>query len=220
MSNHSRRTAERAAADKRNRSTMVIVVAVALTVIGGLAAFALLSGGGGTASAVAGASGSSIDSETTALRPCPQGDPNAPATEALPAQSLPCLDGTGDLSFASLTGKPTIINVWASWCPPCVAELPWLAGFDRAVGDQVQMIGVDVSDESGAALRMLASSGVTYPSVFDPAGSTRATLGWSGTPVTYFIRPDGTLAYRHEGRLPDEATLYQLAAQYLGVQTS
>ena len=153
------------------------------------------------------------------LRPCPTSSGGiAAVTNGLPAEPLPCL-GTGpDFSLASLTGKPAVVNVWGSWCPPCREELPWFAALDRAVGGQLQVVGVDVSDDADSALATVADLGVRYPSVFDPNGTTRVSLQWAaGTPVTLLVRADGTIAYRIEGRVQDEATLRALVAQHLGI---
>ena len=206
MSVRKRRADQRAAHQARQRRNGIIAVVVIVVLVASFFVATQLTSGGSAPAAAAD------------LRACPTAsvDPAANAGD-LPDQTLDCLGDGPAVNFASLTGKPTILNVWASWCPPCVAELPWIAELDDQAKDQVQVIGIDVNDERDSALSMLASAGVHYPVVFDPEGRTRATLGWAGTPMTLFIRPDGTVAHRVDGRLPDASTLRQLAQQYLGV---
>jgi thiol-disulfide isomerase/thioredoxin len=86
--------------------------------------------------------------------------------------------------LASLRGKPVVVNVWASWCGPCIAEAPGLAATSRELGGRVQFVGVDIQDQRPAARAFIARYGWTYPSVFDPTGAIRDGLGFLGQPVT------------------------------------
>jgi cytochrome c biogenesis protein CcmG/thiol:disulfide interchange protein DsbE len=82
--------------------------------------------------------------------------------------SLPELGHGGRmLSLAEFTGRPVIINFFASWCVPCKRETPLLARFYRAHHGEVPVIGIDSNDQAEAALRFLAAAGVTYPVAVD-----------------------------------------------------
>ena len=86
-----------------------------------------------------------------------------------PAFSLPRLDGTGDVSLASLRGKTVVLNFFASWCQPCKREAPDLESLWRhSRSDGLVVLGVDSGDAKGSARRFLSAHGVTYPVVFDP----------------------------------------------------
>ena len=90
-------------------------------------------------------------------------------------------------------GTPVIVNVWASWCAPCRAEMPLL---DRAAADyegRVVFLGVASKDSRGEAAEFLDDVGVTYPSVFDATGDVRQALGLRGFPTTYFFDASGDL---------------------------
>lgn len=205
MGERKRRAQDRDATRRRRRLNAIVgAVVVVLLVLGSVLATRLSS------------SSAAADSDST-VRPCPTASASPLPQTDLPDQSLECLGSGPALNFASLAGKPTIINVWASWCPPCVAELPWIAAFDDRAKGAVQVIGVDVSDDRISALSMLRSAGVHYPSVFDPQAATRGTLQWSGTPITLFIDANGTVVHREEGRMPDATSVELLARQYLGV---
>jgi thiol-disulfide isomerase/thioredoxin len=203
----------------RRRRTVIVAVASVVGVLGILGLMTVV-GSASQSSATGGGSGGDPKLVAAAnLRPCPNSSGNVTAVvDGLPADALPCLGEGPDFSLASLTGKPAIVNVWGSWCPPCREELPWFATLDEAAAGQLQIVGVDVSDTADSALTTLADIGVHYPSVFDPQGKTRVSLQWAGgTPVTLLVRADGSIAHRIEGRLPDEATLRALVAEHLGV---
>jgi len=203
----------------RRRRTMIVAIASIVGVIGVLGLMTLVGGASESSAAGGGSGGDPTLVAAANLRPCPTSTRSVTAVvDGLPSDPLPCL-GTGpDFSLAALTGKPAIVNVWGSWCPPCREELPWFAALDKAAAGQLQIVGVDVSDTADSALTTLADIGVHYPSVFDPQGKTRVSLQWAGgTPVTLLVRADGSIAYRIEGRVPDEATLRALVAEHLGV---
>lgn len=121
----------------------------------------------------------------------------------LPASALP--DQTGEQYHLPLfKGKPLIVNFWASWCAPCIAELPELealaAGFDE---DDPHVILVNL-DRGGqpAAQPLLEKSGIVTPlSLFDPKARWAKTLQVRGLPLTLFISADQNMYWFHTGPL-------------------
>ena len=101
--------------------------------------------------------------------------------------------------LAQLRGKPVVVNVWASWCGPCVVEAPGLARVAREYEGRVQFLGVDVLDQRGAAQAFVRRFGWTYPSVFDPTGAVRNDLGFVGQPVTLVIDSSGKRDFTWSG---------------------
>lgn len=148
---------------------------------------------------------------------CPPSDAaRAPASpDGLPDTTLPCLGPGPEVTLSGLGPPPTVLNVWASWCPPCRAEMPMLAALAADAGDQLNVLGVNVLDDRDAAADYAAL--VPLASVYDADGATRASLGWTGPPVTLFIDPSGRVVHRIIGRIPDERTLRDDVEQYLGV---
>lgn len=113
----------------------------------------------------------------------------------LGAEALPGIPG---LTNAGLTqGKLTVVNFWASWCPPCRAEHPTLI----ALRDEgVRVVGVNMLDRADDALGFLKEQGNPFAAVvFDPRGKTRLDWGVTAPPETFILRPDGTVAYRFIG---------------------
>ncbi|MDE0974348.1 MAG: TlpA disulfide reductase family protein [Candidatus Nanopelagicales bacterium] len=152
------------------------------------------------------------------LDPCPTQEPNPDtANPGLPDQVFDCLGDSSQISLAKLRGMPMVINVWASWCPPCIAELPLLEKMSQELTGQVDFIGINLEDNPTKALQLMQDFDIKYPSVFDPAGDTRAPLTILGPPVTYFVTSNGIIAGRWDGAIPDQETFDTLLKQFLGV---
>lgn len=154
-----------------------------------------------------------------ALDPCP---PNAENPDAaipgLPTLSFRCLGHGPDVDLSRLRGKPTVINVWASWCPPCIAEMPILTAAAADLRGEVQFLGVNIQDRDASALQMLSDFGADFPSVVDEAGTVRGALAISGPPVTFFVDERGVIVGRHNGALPSTEYFDALMNEYLGVE--
>ena len=130
----------------------------------------------------------------------PETGPPTPAANATRApllpttvNALPPMDVAGFHSLLhQLRGTPVLVNIWASWCGPCVAEASLLSAAARS-HPEVQFLGVDVADSRGGALRFLSTHGVPYPSVFDPTAAIKNDLGAFGQPDTYVYDASGAL---------------------------
>ncbi len=119
---------------------------------------------------------------------------------ALPDAAFALLDG-GGFRFADLTGTPIVVNLWASWCGPCVAEMPDFQLVYERVSDRVAFVGVNHSDNEAAARDLADRTGVQYPLVRDPTGSVAATLEAARMPTTFFVGADGRVVGVHPGEL-------------------
>jgi cytochrome c biogenesis protein CcmG/thiol:disulfide interchange protein DsbE len=133
---------------------------------------------------------------------------NATAAALLPSHvaSLPTFDvQTYQQLLTQLQGTPVVVNVWAAWCGPCKAEAPLLHTASQTYGDRVQFLGVDILDSLDGARGFIADHGLTYPSVFDPSGAIRDSLGMVGQPVTVFYDADGNVVSSWDGQLSQTA---------------
>lgn len=152
----------------------------------------------------------------TAL-PAPAGPGSrAEPRRTLPGIELPCLGPGAPVRLADLRG-PAVLNVWASWCGPCAAEIPFLVEANRELGSRVRFVGVDLTDEPPDARAWNAFHDVGWPSLRDPDGAIRGPLRVPGPPVTFFIRSDGTLAAVHYGAFTSADEVREAVAKNLGV---
>ena len=113
------------------------------------------------------------------------------------------MTGLGDipvLTDADLrTGKVTVVNFWASWCPPCRAEHPVLKAM---AADGVRVAGINMMDDPEKALAYLADDGNPFFALAtDPQGRNRVEWGVTAPPETFIIRGDGTVAFKFVGPL-------------------
>tara|TARA_B100000378_G_scaffold75126_1_gene58397 strand:- start:600 stop:926 length:327 start_codon:yes stop_codon:yes gene_type:complete len=107
-----------------------------------------------------------------------------------------------------------VVNLWATWCAPCLAEMPDLEAFHRQRGAEIQLIGLNISDSPTRAAELTAELGITYLLGRDPEGVFVEALGAVGLPVTVFITRQGRLALVHQGPL-DLERLADLVAEHL-----
>ncbi|SDM57278.1 Thiol-disulfide isomerase or thioredoxin [Catalinimonas alkaloidigena] len=101
-------------------------------------------------------------------------------------------------SLQQWRGKTIFLNFWASWCPPCVAEMPDIQQLYETMGDEVVFVLVDLDEDRAKAERFLARKGYTFP-VYRLAGSLPAAYASNSIPTTYVISPDGEIRWRHAG---------------------
>jgi len=124
-----------------------------------------------------------------------------------PLDGLKTEDGASVQSFTSAElagGKPTIVNVFASWCVPCLQEHPMLMAL--AKDTDVRLYGINYKDDPASARRFLGRYGNPFARVgADRSGRAAIDFGVYGVPETYVISGDGKIAYRHVGPLTEQA---------------
>lgn len=119
-----------------------------------------------------------------------------------PLFSVALFDGTTFSLAAHLAndGRPVILNLWASWCPPCREEMPDLNAASIA-NPGVVILGVAVSDDPIAAAAFAEEIGITYPIGIDETGRVELSYPSAGLPATFVISADGRLLTTAFGRL-------------------
>jgi len=134
-----------------------------------------------------------------------------PALAALHEQAGELLPGGLDAyekRIAALRGYPVVVNVWASWCGPCLYEFPVLQKLSARYGKRVAFLGVDGEDDAEAARAFLKEEPVPYPSYSDPDKEILASLdGYGGFPDTAFYDREGELVYLKQGPYTEDSEL-------------
>lgn len=142
-----------------------------------------------------------------AAAPPPAAPAAKPATDAAPASELPAQPGLvvetlddGPFDLAAQRGQWVVVNFWATWCKPCLKEIPDLSAFDAA-RDDVRVIGLAYEEIEPDAMReFLAKYPAGYPiailDVYNPPADFETPRG---LPMTYLIAPDGSVAKKYLG---------------------
>ena len=147
--------------------------------------------------------------------------PQSTAPSALPDLELGCLGPPAGAAPAvplrRLTGRPAVINLWASWCAPCREELPAFARLHEDTGSRLQVIGVASRDRPGAAMSYAADAGLPFVSLVDESGDLGRALRRPALPVTVLLAADGAVVEVYQGAPLTDATLRKLVRDELGV---
>ncbi len=120
--------------------------------------------------------------------------------DPVPDRALPVLGGGGQGSIAKYRGRWVLVNLWASWCPPCREEAPLLERWwkaHRKAGATV--LGINVQDNSEDALAFVRDSGTTYPELRSVGAERSEAFGSGGVPENFLVNPRGRLALISRG---------------------
>ena len=117
----------------------------------------------------------------------------------LPAAALDCLGSGPRRPPSAGDGRPTVLNVWASWCSPYVEELPLLQAAADAAGPGVRFVGIDTQDDRASTAALLDATGVRFENYEDPDATVRAAVGAVGLPVTVVFDRQGREIARRMG---------------------
>jgi cytochrome c biogenesis protein CcmG/thiol:disulfide interchange protein DsbE len=117
-----------------------------------------------------------------------------------PVRELAMLGSNTTGSLADHRGKVVVLNVWASWCPPCKSEMPLLQRtHDRIEAQGGMVLGIDTQDASGAALEFLRKNKITFPSLRDRDREYGRDFGVTGYPETFLIDREGRITAMRRG---------------------
>ena len=132
----------------------------------------------------------------------PQAIPSALIGQQAPAVPATTLPGETQLTDADLRkGEVTVVNFWASWCPPCRAEHPTLVELAK----QMPVYGIDLRDTDANALSFLEQDGDPFAAIAtDPKGRGAIDWGVTAPPETIIVDGEGRILYRFAGPLVRE----------------
>ena len=135
--------------------------------------------------------------------------PGVERSRPAPDFTAPGLSG-GEFRLSSARGRPVVLNFWASWCPPCRAEMPEFERVWQTYRDQgVVLVGVNTSDRGDKAQGFLLESKVSYQNVVDATNDIAVMFAATSLPTTVFIDREGRIVGRRVGAMSAQ----QVAAQ-------
>lgn len=127
--------------------------------------------------------------------------PETTTFQEMPAVELACLGSGPARPVNAGDGRPTVINLWASWCAPCVREMPLLQSTAQRAGNGVRFVGVATQDDRASGAALLEATGVRYDQYDDPDGAVRSAVRAVGLPVTLVYDAEGREIGRRLGEI-------------------
>ncbi len=133
--------------------------------------------------------------------------------QGMPAPDVAFVDAEGTVyRLSSLRGHPVVLNFWATWCPPCRAEMPALAAAYRAHKDAgLRFFAVNEMEDRARVEAFLQAMNLSVPVILDAQGRVGRSYQVMGLPTTFFIDADGRVAVRWTGMLREEDIQRNLA---------
>ena len=177
----------------------------------------------GSGAGVAGREQSAGSSQADAKAAAGQGDsviefkPGMPIKEGVAAPDFTgeLMDGTS-ITLSELQGKPVIINFWATWCGPCVKEMPAFERLKDDFGDKIGIIAVNCGDDAETVKDFVEENGYTFPVVLDEEYSISMLYPTNSIPYTVVLDAEGKVTHISTGAL-DADTMYERYKEALGV---
>jgi cytochrome c biogenesis protein CcmG, thiol:disulfide interchange protein DsbE len=151
-----------------------------------------------------------LDQDAT---PPPGLQPEDVAGQPVPAVEFERFDGSTG-SFSDYEGRPLVVNFFASWCTPCVDEMPDFEQVFQQNDGRVAFLGLNVTEQPESARELIERTGITYDTARDPQGLLLRAFGGVNMPTTAFVSADGTIVKVHAGKL-DQPELERIIADEL-----
>jgi len=147
-----------------------------------------------------------IPRETTPAKTSSSADP-APGRVNYPVPDLELTDLDGEpVSLADLRGRVVLVNNWATWCPPCRAEMPELEAYYRKHKDDAfVLVGVNSGDQREDVVDFIRDYGLSFPVWLDPTGMALHVFKNNALPSSYVIDKSGTVRMVWMGAVSLEA---------------
>lgn len=144
-------------------------------------------------------------------------NPSGEVPDSIEDVRLVGLDGGPDRVLGDLLGEqPLVINFFASWCIPCIEEMPDFERVHQDLGDRVAFLGLAVTDPEEQATALVERTGVTYSTYSDPDGDAIWFFEGVVMPTTAFVAPDGEVREVHSGQL-SEGELRERIEEHFGL---
>lgn len=137
----------------------------------------------------------------------------------LPAVSLVRLDGSV-MSAAEWIGTPLVVNVWATWCPPCRTEMPSLQRLSELLGPGgIRVVALSMDTDHNLVREFVLKYGISLPvGIASAPDRANAALGASALPLTLYVAADGRIVGRHLGQRDwaDDSVVRELKQRLVG----
>ncbi len=164
----------------------------------GLSFILAVTAGCGSSAAAPKTGGASGSSESNEKGPAEVG-------KGAPDLSIQTVNGKGQITRDSLSGKVAIVDFWATWCGPCKQSFPKLEELAKQNQGKVQVVGISVDDKADGVADFAKSNGVTFAIGWDDGHAIANRWKVDSMPTTYILDGSGTVRYIHAGYHDGEA---------------
>ncbi len=132
---------------------------------------------------------------------------DAPSEAVETAPDFSAQDENGNtVKLSDYFGTPIVLNLWASWCPPCKGEMPYFEAACRENPDiQFLMVNMTTGDNMADAKALIAEQGYTFPVLFDTMSEAAIAYNATSLPMTFFIGADGAVVTHAVGALDEQS---------------
>lgn len=141
------------------------------------------------------------------------------ANRPAPDFTLPVLDGT-TITLSDLKGQVVLINIWATWCPPCRVEMPVIQATYEQYRDQgFTVLAVDLQEDPATVEAFMRRYGLTFPALLDRDGKVSAAYQAFALPSSFFVDRRGVIRAVYRGPMPRsvlQGTVEQLLQEPAG----
>jgi thiol-disulfide isomerase/thioredoxin len=120
-----------------------------------------------------------------------------------PDFELTSLDGSS-INLSDFRGHPVLINYWATWCPPCVEELPLIEEQYKKFSPGLVVLAINAGEEPETVKNYVDKKGFTFPVLLDPDWNAEALFGIMAYPTSVFIDENGIIRARYVGGMSSE----------------
>ncbi|MGC5017542.1 TlpA family protein disulfide reductase [Micromonospora sp. DT47] len=139
------------------------------------------------------------------------------AGDLLPELTLSCFTGGAPVALRDIHG-PAVVNLWASWCPPCRKELPAFQRLSERSAGKLQVVGVNSRDTRSGAQSIGEDFGIRFPMVVDQGEALQRELRRNALPLTLLVDAQGRVRQVDATGALDDARLAALVRTHLGVE--
>ena len=127
--------------------------------------------------------------------------------EPAPGFKLQNLDGQS-ISLSDLRGKPVMLNFWATWCPPCRSEMPYIQEiYEEWSGKGLEVLAINIGESPSKVKEFLQSYNLSLPVLLDTKQAAARKYNVPPIPTTFFIDKDGTIQVKIIGAFPSKAAI-------------
>jgi len=134
-------------------------------------------------------------------------EPTATVGKAAPDFELQNLDGQS-ISLSDLKGKPVLVNFWATWCTPCVSEMPYIQEIHEDWSDRgLMVLAINMGESSSKVEQFLQKHNLSLPVLLDTKQVVARRYGIRAIPTTFFIDKDGIVRNKVIGAFPSKEAI-------------